>query len=162
MKTVVWWTAGGAVAKSSGKSGDKIRPKAAAQAELAAKLDRLADLINQRFDQLEGRAGALSLPSHRPDPAHTPDRQNQTAEAEAVRQPPEATHPQPEPIWQTRLTELEQQVQQLTRRVQDLERQAFNPTLGGLGVSEIILEDDDMEDQPDEILWEFMEPGERS
>ncbi len=144
--------------------------KSGAKFDVAAKLQQLTDLVNQRFDQLEGQVNAMPLlPTREPSASEQP--QNSAFEP---RERSESAVP--DAAWQTRLTRIEQQVQQLTqqvqqltrqeqqleRRVQQLERRSFSSDSGVLAPEETTLEDEEIEDEPDEILLEFLEPGERT
>ncbi len=78
-----------------------------------------------------------------------------------------ASPPEPLQLSLTRLTALEAQVQQLTQRLSDLERQHVTQVAESsaqertslIGLAE--LEDEEIDDEPDEILWDFMEPSDR-
>lgn len=58
-----------------------------------------------------------------------------------------------------RLTALESQMQQLTQRVQYLERREV--VLSPQVLPALAVEEEDIEDEPDEILWDFLDPAER-
>ncbi|QYO62355.1 hypothetical protein [Leptolyngbya sp. 7M] len=71
--------------------------------------------------------------------------------------------------WPTRLATVEQQMQQLTQQVQQLERRiathyTTNDNLANLSLAVAVplpgpLPEDEVDDEPDEILWDFMEPS---
>jgi CII-binding regulator of phage lambda lysogenization HflD len=59
--------------------------------------------------------------------------------------------------WLDRLTQLEEQVNHLSNRIKYLERQdaAFKMPIQPT----FVVDEDEIEDEPDEILWDFMEPS---
>jgi hypothetical protein len=137
--------------------------KSGAKSDIAAKLERLTALVNQRFDQLEGQIRAMP---------RDPSASGQPQKVFEDRDISEAGVP--DSVWQARLTRIEQQIRQLTQQVQQLTRQGQqlerrvqqlelkeSSSTGTLDTGEIDPADE-IEDEPDEILVEFMEPGERA
>jgi hypothetical protein len=59
--------------------------------------------------------------------------------------------------WLSRLSALEAQVQQLTQQLGYLERRLPAGITVGM-TAPALVEEEDIDDEPDEILWDFMEP----
>jgi chaperonin cofactor prefoldin len=72
--------------------------------------------------------------------------------------------------WVARLATVEQQMQQLTEQIKHLERRLtanFNPSNLNLAnfnrsVPTAPFAEDDVDDEPDEVLWDFIEPTSNS
>jgi outer membrane murein-binding lipoprotein Lpp len=114
---------------------------------LVSQADRLSSQIDQLGSRLERTADSIDalIGVVQPQMGSVP---------EAVANP---TDPQTDPSidWVARVSALEAQVQQLAQRVQGLERNQF---ISHVPHSGITLEEEEIEDEPDEILWDFMEP----
>lgn len=126
---------------------------------LADTVDRLANQVQQLSFQMEQVGARLERTTQSLDAlvnAIATDRASLT-EAKPDRLPT----PDPKADWSSRLTLLEGQMQHLTQRIQYLEqRERAVNTVPATPI--VLIEDDDMEDTPDEILWDFMEPNSNS
>lgn len=132
--------------------------KSGAKFDVAAKLQQLTDLVNQRFDQLASQVNAMPLPTRDPSASEQPQNSAFEPRDRSESAVPNARLTQIE----QQIRQLKQQVQQLKQRVQQLERESFSSGSGVLPLEETTLEDEEIEDEPDEILVEFLEPGERT
>lgn len=126
---------------------------------LADTVDRLVNQVQQLSFHMEQVGARLERTTQSLDAlvnAIATDRASLT-EAKPDRLPT----PDPRADWSSRLTLLEGQMQHLTQRIQYLEqRERAVNTVPATPI--VLIEDDDMEDTPDEILWDFMEPNSNS
>ncbi len=123
------------------------------------KLNRLADGVDQLMAQVQQMQLQI---------VHLSDRVDRTCNSldRLVNALQNAKSTQPEPIetpandaLNSRMQQMEQQLHQLSDRVKSLERREL--TLSPPQLQPVLIEDDDVEDEPDEILWDFLEPSER-
>lgn len=132
------------------------------------KLNRLADVVSQLTIQVQQMQLQMVQLSDRVDrTCHSLD-----GLVNALQQGP-AKQPEPNPsptdaaltnaALNARFQQMEQQIQQLGDRVKALERRELTmlPPPIQPPVQPMLMEDDDIEDEPDEILWDFLEPSER-
>lgn len=123
------------------------------------KLDKLANVVNQlvnQVQQLTHQSSQLGAQLERTTQSLDALVSAMTVDRGSLTKPQSF---KPETDWLSRLTMLEELVHHLTQRIQYLERRE-------LAVSTVpapaLIEDDDIEDAPDEILWDFMEPNSNS
>lgn len=129
------------------------------------RLDKLADGVERLVGQLEQLGEQIRLLGNRIE--QTCDRVDALVEGKPDRnQSAPAVAPQPSsqssPL-SGRVTTLEAQMQQLTQRVQYLERREVVHLAAQVQPIPVIGEDEDdgVEDEPDEILWDFFDPSEQ-
>lgn len=129
------------------------------------KLDKLADIVDRLVRQVDRLSSQIDqLGSRLERTADSVDaligviQPQMGSSSEAITHPTDPpTDPSIDPSidWATRVSALEAQMQQLTQRVQGLERSQF---ISHVPRSGIPLEEEEIEDEPDEILWDFIEP----
>lgn len=128
------------------------------------KLDKLADAVERLADQMQQMHRQIGHLGNRVEQTCT-SADSLVAVISTQPMPLETTYladasDVPPTDWLDRLATLEQQVLQLTEQVKHLERRAaanLNPSITLAGPTAPFV-DDDVDDEPDEILWDFIEP----
>lgn len=136
--------------------------------KLANTVERLAEHMQQMHHQIEQLGNRVEQTCSRADSLVAAiSSQPMPLETIYVADPSDGLPPAD---WFTRLATVEQQMQQLTEQIKHLERR-FAATLkpSNLNCSNFNLSvptppfgEDDVDDEPDEILWDFIEPSSNS